>query len=158
MHILKSLNYIWLHVLSPNNCLLLYVISLSYYHFLFYSLCLLFQGLDPRYTAKLFLDAKCVGEKTIENEVCFSLKLDTPMHILKSHSSPHTEVVRHTIWGYFSQRTGLLVKFEDNKLVKMKPPKGTNDTVFWETKLVSVSLTTRQLMLNFLAVPIILFM
>ncbi|XP_028803016.1 uncharacterized protein LOC114758164 [Neltuma alba] len=98
-----------------------------------------FQGLDPRYTANLFLDAVCVGDKTIENEECFSLKLDTSMHILQAQSSPNTAFVRHTIWGYFSQRTGLLVKFEDNKLVRMKPPKGSNnDFVFWETNIESV--------------------
>ncbi|KAI9118067.1 hypothetical protein K1719_010399 [Acacia pycnantha] len=97
-----------------------------------------FQGLDPRYTANLFLDAVFVGEKAIENEECFSLRLETSMHILQAQSSPNTELVRHTIWGYFSQRTGLLVKFEDNKLVRVKPPQGSNDLVFWETNIESV--------------------
>ncbi|KAK7310901.1 hypothetical protein RJT34_08687 [Clitoria ternatea] len=95
-----------------------------------------FQGLDPRYTANLFLDAECVGENTINNEVCFMLKLQTDKKILQAQSTSNTEIVMHTILGYFSQRTGLLVKFEDTKLVRMKPVKG-KDSVFWETTIES---------------------
>ncbi|KAK7291182.1 hypothetical protein RIF29_06120 [Crotalaria pallida] len=96
-----------------------------------------FQGLDPRCTANLFLDAVCVGEKAINNEDCFLLKLDTAQQVLEAQSASHTEILRHTIWGYFSQRTGLLVKFEDIKLVRMKPVKG-KDFVFWETSTESM--------------------
>ena len=95
------------------------------------------QGLDPRCTANLFLDAVCVGEKTINNEDCFLLKLETAQHILEAQNTSHTEIIRHTVWGYFSQRTGLLVKFEDKKLVRMKPNKG-DDSVFWETSIESM--------------------
>ncbi|OMO75064.1 hypothetical protein COLO4_26336 [Corchorus olitorius] len=95
-----------------------------------------FQGLDPRCTASLFLDAVCVGEETIENEDCFLLKLDAAANALKVQSSAQTEIIHHTIWGFFSQRTGLLVKFEDKKLVRMKPSNG-NDSVFWETGIES---------------------
>ncbi|KAF3446300.1 hypothetical protein FNV43_RR11479 [Rhamnella rubrinervis] len=96
-----------------------------------------FQGLDPRSTANLFLEAVCIGEKTINDEDCFVLKLETAVSILKAHSTSHTEIVRHTVWGYFSQRTGLIVKFEDTKLVRMKSVKG-NDSVFWETTIESM--------------------
>ncbi|KDP38488.1 hypothetical protein JCGZ_04413 [Jatropha curcas] len=96
-----------------------------------------FQGLNPRCIANLFLEAVCIGEKKIINEDCFVLKLETDAKILKSQSSSNTEILHHTIWGYFSQRTGFLVKFEDTKLVKMKPLKG-NDSVFWETSMESV--------------------
>ncbi|KAK7283350.1 hypothetical protein RIF29_12802 [Crotalaria pallida] len=96
-----------------------------------------FQGLDPRCTANLFLDAECVGENTINNEVCFMLKLQTDQHILQAQSTSHTEIVMHSVLGYFSQRTGLLVKFEDTKLVKMKPVKG-KESVFWETNIESI--------------------
>ncbi|KAI9400538.1 hypothetical protein POPTR_002G262400v4 [Populus trichocarpa] len=96
-----------------------------------------FQGLDPRCPANLFLEAVCVAEKAVNNEDCFVLKLETDSNTLKAQSSSNTEIVHHTIWGYFSQRTGLLVKFEDTKLVKMKPIKG-NDNVFWETSIESV--------------------
>ncbi|XP_027333068.1 uncharacterized protein LOC113847934 [Abrus precatorius] len=96
-----------------------------------------FQGLDPRCTANLFIDAVCVGEKTINNEDCFLLKLETAHDILQAQNTSHTEIIRHTVWGYFSQRTGLLVKFEDTKLVRMKSVNG-NDSVFWETSMESV--------------------
>ncbi|KAL5558068.1 hypothetical protein UlMin_034279 [Ulmus minor] len=98
----------------------------------------LFQGLDPRSIANLFLEAVCIGEKPINNnEDCFVLRLETAPNILKTQSTSHTEIIRHTIWGYFSQRTGLIVQFEDTKLVRMKPAKG-NDSVFWETTMISV--------------------
>ncbi|KAF2324552.1 hypothetical protein GH714_015210 [Hevea brasiliensis] len=96
-----------------------------------------FQGLDPRCTANLFLEAVCIGEKNVNNEDCFVLKLETDANVLKSQSSPNTEILHHTVWGYFSQRTGLLVKFEDTKLVKMKPIRG-NDSVYWETSMESL--------------------
>lgn len=96
-----------------------------------------FQGLDPRCIANLFLEAVCVGEQTINNEDCFVLRLETALNLLKAQSTPQTEISRHTIWGYFSQRTGLIVQFEDTKLVRMKPARG-NDSVFWETSIVTV--------------------
>jgi len=64
------------------------------------------------------------------------LKLQTAQQLLLAQSTSNTEIVMHTIKGYFSQRTGLLVKFEDTKLVKMKPVKG-KEYVFWETRLES---------------------
>lgn len=96
-----------------------------------------FQGLDPRSTANLFLNAVCTGEKTIKNEACFVLRLETSKDILKSQSTPNTEIVHHTIWGFFSQRTGLLIQFEDTKLVRMKAPK-RDDSIFYETSMASV--------------------
>lgn len=97
----------------------------------------IFQGLDPRSTANLFLDAVCIGEKSIMNEDCFVLKLDTSAKALKAQSTSNTEIVHHTVWGYFSQRTGLLIQFEDTKLVRMKAGKGDGN-VFWETSLESM--------------------
>lgn len=72
----------------------------------------------------------------IDNEACFVLKIESPAHVLKAQNSANTEIVHHTVWGYFSQRTGLLIKFEDTKLVRMKTVKG-NDHVFWETSMAS---------------------
>ncbi|KAF8406416.1 hypothetical protein HHK36_008503 [Tetracentron sinense] len=94
------------------------------------------QGLDPRSTANLFLDAVCIGEKIINNEDCFILKLETSQAMLEAQSSNRFEIIHHTIWGYFSQRTGLLIQFEDSKLLRMKA-KG-DDSVFWETSMESV--------------------
>lgn len=95
-----------------------------------------FQGLDPRSTANLFSNTVCVGEKTINDEDCFILKLEASPHILKSQTTPNTELIYHIIWGYFSQRSGLLVQFEDNKLTRMK--NATDGSVFYETTLESL--------------------
>ncbi|GMJ04993.1 Boundary of ROP domain9 [Hibiscus trionum] len=96
-----------------------------------------FQGLDPRCTASLFKEAVCIGERRIDEEDCFILKLETASTALKAQSSDQTEIIHHTVWGYFNQRTGLLVKFEDKKLVMMNPSNGS-DRVFWETRVKSV--------------------
>ncbi|CAN4122822.1 unnamed protein product [Withania somnifera] len=95
-----------------------------------------FQGLDPRSTANLFLNAVWIGEKKIKDEGCFTLKLETSKDMLKAQSTANTETVHHTIWGYFSQRSGLLVQFEDTKLVRLKSGKD-NDSTFWETSIES---------------------
>ncbi|KAL8523761.1 hypothetical protein ACS0TY_013651 [Phlomoides rotata] len=95
-----------------------------------------FQGLDPRSTANLFLNTVCIGEKVVQNQDCFILKLETGSDILKAQSTPNTEIVYHTIWGYFSQRTGLLIQFEDTKLIRMKTSAG-DDCVFYETTMES---------------------
>ncbi|KAK1293257.1 hypothetical protein QJS10_CPB17g02203 [Acorus calamus] len=93
------------------------------------------QGLDPRSTANLFSDAVCIGEKIINNEDCFILKLEASPDVLKARSSSSFEIIHHTIWGYFSQRTGLLVKFEDSHLLRMKARR--DESVFWETSMES---------------------
>lgn len=95
------------------------------------------KGLDPRSTANLFLNTVCIGEKTINDEDCFILKLETSTETLKEQSTANTEVVHHTIWGYFSQRSGLLVQFEDTKLIRMKMSSVGDDSVFYETSLQS---------------------
>ncbi|CAN1323473.1 hypothetical protein LINPERPRIM_LOCUS32749 [Linum perenne] len=99
-----------------------------------------FQGLDPRCIAKLFIEATCIGEEKIDHEDCFVLKLDTEASLLKYQSSPNTVILHHTVWGYFSHRTGLLVKFSDTKLVKMmkSSTRSAISSVFWETSIVSV--------------------
>lgn len=79
----------------------------------------------------------CLGEKTSNNEDCFVLKHETDKEVLKAQRTENTDIVHHTIWGYFSQRTGLLVKFEDTKLVRMKAAK-KDDYVYWETSMESV--------------------
>ncbi|KAF9620303.1 hypothetical protein IFM89_011038 [Coptis chinensis] len=93
------------------------------------------QGLDPRSTANLFSDALCIGEKTIKNEDCFILKLEVSPTTLKARSSTSFEIIHHTIWGYFSQRSGLLIQFEDSHLVRMS---ARGDDIFWETSMESI--------------------
>ena len=94
--------------------------------------------MDPRSTAILFLDAVCIGEKIINNEDCFILKLDTSQSTLDAQSSPKYEIISHTIWGYFSQRSGLMVKFEDSRLLTVKNKGDDGGGVFWETRAESV--------------------
>ncbi|XP_031114702.1 uncharacterized protein LOC116018833 [Ipomoea triloba] len=93
------------------------------------------QGLDPRSTANLFSNSICTGEKTVNEEDCFVLKLEAEAPSLKARSSSNVEIIRHTLWGCFSQRTGLLVQLEDSHLLKIKSPGAGN--IFWETTMES---------------------
>ncbi|XP_010257402.1 PREDICTED: uncharacterized protein LOC104597517 [Nelumbo nucifera] len=94
------------------------------------------QGLDPRSTANLFLDAVCIGEKIINNEDCFILKLEANAASLEARNTKAVEIIHHTMWGYFSQRTGLLIQFEDCKLLTIKGKR--HSSIFWETRMESV--------------------
>ncbi|KAK1571482.1 hypothetical protein Q3G72_017895 [Acer saccharum] len=94
------------------------------------------QGLDPRSTANLFSSSVCVGEKAINNEDCFILKLEAESSSLRARSTSNVEIIRHTVWGYFSQRTGLLVNLEDSHLLRIKSP--GNNSIFWETTMESL--------------------
>ncbi|CAN0909614.1 hypothetical protein LINGRAHAP2_LOCUS25873 [Linum grandiflorum] len=94
------------------------------------------QGLDPKSTANLFSSSTCTGEKTINNEECFVLKLEADPSSLQARSTSNVEIIRHTVWGYFSQRTGLLVQLEDSHLLRIKTA-GYNESVFWETTMES---------------------
>ncbi|KAH0884814.1 hypothetical protein HID58_060910 [Brassica napus] len=91
------------------------------------------DGLDPKTTANMFAGSVCVGEKVVNDEECFVLKLETQTSGLKSRSKGGMETVKHTVWGCFSQRTGLLVKLEDTYLVRIKIGPEDEDVVLWET-------------------------
>lgn len=95
------------------------------------------QGLDPKSTANLFSNSVCVGEKAVNDEDCFILKLEADSSTLRTRSSNNVEIIRHTVWGYFSQRTGLLVLLEDSHLLRIKAS-GNNDSIFWETTMESL--------------------
>lgn len=94
------------------------------------------QGLDPMSTAHLFSNSVCIGEKTINDEDCFILKLEAESSTLRARSSNNVEIMRHTVWGYFSQRTGLLVHLEDSHLLRIKASE--NVGIFWETTMESL--------------------
>ena len=98
------------------------------------------QGLDPRSIANLFSDAVCIGEKILNNEECFILKLEAGAATLRARSAPAFDIIHHTVWGYFSQRTGLLIQLEDSHLLRMKSGKGhrRSENIFWETSMESV--------------------
>ncbi|XP_051137639.1 uncharacterized protein LOC127255908 [Andrographis paniculata] len=93
------------------------------------------QGLDPRTTASMFADSICIGEKNINGEDCFILKLAADPQTLKSRSEGPAEIIRHVLFGYFSQKTGLLVYMEDSHLTRIQSNAG--DAVYWETTINS---------------------
>ncbi|KAG2704107.1 hypothetical protein I3760_06G169100 [Carya illinoinensis] len=93
------------------------------------------QGLDPRSTASMFADARCIGEKKINGEDCFILKHCANPQTLKARSEGPAEIIRHVLFGYFSQKTGLLVHLEDSHLTRIQSIGG--DAVYWETTINS---------------------
>ncbi|KAF7840758.1 uncharacterized protein G2W53_003056 [Senna tora] len=93
------------------------------------------QGLDPRTTASLFANARCIGEKKINGEDCFILKHCTDPQTLKARSEGPAEIIRHVLFGYFSQKTGLLVHIEDSHLTRIQSNGG--EAVYWETTINS---------------------
>ena len=94
-----------------------------------------FQGLDPRTTASMFTNARCTGEKKVNGEDCFILKLCADPVTLKARSEGPAEIIRHVLFGYFSQKTGLLVHLEDSHLTRIQNNGG--DAVYWETTINS---------------------
>ncbi|WOL14969.1 hypothetical protein Cni_G23750 [Canna indica] len=95
------------------------------------------QGLDPRCTANLFANSICLGEKAVNGEDCFVLRLDAEAATLRARSSSSVEIIRNTVWGYFSQRTGLLVQLEDSHLLRIKSA-AAKESVYWETTMESL--------------------
>ncbi|XP_022977013.1 uncharacterized protein LOC111477210 [Cucurbita maxima] len=93
------------------------------------------QGLDPKTTASMFANARCIGEKSVNGEDCFILKLCTDPPTLKARSEGPAEIIRHTMFGCFSQKSGLLVHLEDSHLTRIQNNGG--DAVYWETTINS---------------------
>ena len=83
----------------------------------------------------MFANARCIGEKKINGEDCFILKLCADPKTLKSRSEGPAEIIRHVLFGYFSQKTGLLVHIEDSHLTRIQSNGG--DAVYWETTINS---------------------
>ncbi|KAJ6804707.1 uncharacterized protein M6B38_184360 [Iris pallida] len=94
------------------------------------------QGLDPLTTASMFSDARCIGEKKVNGEDCFILKLCADPQTLRARSEGPAEMIRHVLFGYFSQRTGLLIHMEDSHLTRIQSSTG-GDAVYWETTINS---------------------
>ncbi|KAL2495705.1 hypothetical protein Fot_39462 [Forsythia ovata] len=93
------------------------------------------QGLDPRSTARLFAKAQCLGEKRIGEDDCFVLKVAADRAAVVERNEGPAEVIRHVLYGYFSQKSGLLIYMEDSHLTRVQSP--DNDTVYWETTIGS---------------------
>ncbi|XP_072996981.1 uncharacterized protein [Typha latifolia] len=95
------------------------------------------QGLDPMLTANLFSNSVYIGERTINGEDCFTLRVDAEAANLQARNSSSVEIIRHTVWGCFSQRTGLLVQLEDSHLLQIKS-NNNQGSVYWETAMESL--------------------
>ncbi|CAL5094048.1 unnamed protein product [Urochloa decumbens] len=97
------------------------------------------QGLDPKSTANLFSTATWVGERCVDGDDCFVLRVDADPSALRARSGADVEVVRHAVCGYFSQRTGLLVRLEDSHLLRIRVhgEDSAAETAYWETSMES---------------------
>lgn len=84
----------------------------------------------------MFTNAPCIGEKKVNGEDCFILKLCADSQTLKAKSEGPVEVIRHVLFGYFSQRSGLLIHMEDSRLTRIHANIG-GDSVYWETSINS---------------------
>ncbi|CAK8570921.1 unnamed protein product [Lathyrus sativus] len=91
------------------------------------------QGLDPLAVSAVFSVAQHMGEKQIDGVDCFVLKLSADQKDLVERSDNTAEMIKHAIFGYFSQRSGLLVYLEDSYLTRIQAI-GTNPT-YWETSM-----------------------
>ncbi|KAI9090649.1 hypothetical protein K1719_028502 [Acacia pycnantha] len=88
------------------------------------------QGLDPLAVSAVFSASQYMGEKQISGDDCFALKLSADQKNLTDRSDSTAETIKHVMYGYFSQRSGLLVYLEDSYLTRIQSP-GTNPT-YWE--------------------------
>lgn len=93
------------------------------------------QGLDPKSTASLFAKAQCLGEKRIGEDDCFVLKVAADREAVMERSEGPAEVLRHVLYGYFCQKSGLLMYLEDSHLTRVQTPE--NETIYWETTIGS---------------------
>lgn len=93
------------------------------------------QGLDPIAVASVFSTAQYMGEKRISDIDCFVLKLAANQTDLADRSDSTAEMIKHVIFGYFSQRSGLLVYLEDSYLTRIQSP-GSLPT-YWETTMAT---------------------
>uniref|UniRef100_A0A0E0BUJ1 Uncharacterized protein n=2 Tax=Oryza TaxID=4527 RepID=A0A0E0BUJ1_9ORYZ len=94
------------------------------------------QGLDPLTAASMFAGARCIGERKVNGEDCFILKLCADPETLRARSEGLAEIIRHVLFGYFSQKTGLLVHLEDSHLTRIQSTTG-GDAIYWETTINS---------------------
>ncbi|KAK3043860.1 hypothetical protein RJ639_000559 [Escallonia herrerae] len=76
-------------------------------------------GLDPKSTARLFEKAQCLGEKQMGDEDYFVLKVAADRAAVMERNEGPAEVLRHVLYGYFSQKSGLLIYIKDSHLTRV---------------------------------------
>lgn len=93
------------------------------------------EGLDPLAVSAIFSSAQYIGEKRVSGTDCFVLKLAADQADLAERSDSTAETIKHAIFGYFSQRSGLLVFLEDSYLTRIQSP--GNHPTYWETTMAT---------------------
>ncbi|XP_057529580.1 uncharacterized protein LOC130808138 [Amaranthus tricolor] len=93
------------------------------------------QGLDPMAISEAFSVAQYMGEKEVMGTDCFVLKLSAEQIDLADRSDNTAETIKHVTFGYFSQKSGLLVYLEDSYLTRIQSPGGSPR--YWETTMGS---------------------
>ncbi|KAL3533996.1 hypothetical protein ACH5RR_007517 [Cinchona calisaya] len=94
-----------------------------------------FQGLDPIAISTIFSQAEYMGEKQIFGVDCFVLKRSANYEDLAERSDNTEEMIKHAIFGYFCQKSGLLTYLEDSYLTRIQSP-GSVPT-YWETTMAT---------------------
>ncbi|KAL8167609.1 hypothetical protein V2J09_009108 [Rumex salicifolius] len=93
------------------------------------------HGLDPMSVSDVFSKAQYTGENEIHDTDCFILKLSAEVDDLADRSDSSAEMIKHVTFGYFSQKSGLLIHLEDSYLTRMQPP--GSQPLYWETTMRS---------------------
>ncbi|KAJ8453295.1 hypothetical protein Cgig2_008179 [Carnegiea gigantea] len=92
-------------------------------------------GLDPRTSSYVWQSKVHWGKERLMDKTASSLSCVADPKTLKSRSEGPAEIIRHVLFGYFSQKTGLLVHIEDSHLTRIQSNGG--DAVYWETTINS---------------------
>ena len=85
--------------------------------------------------SEAFSVAQYMGEKEVMGMDCFVLKLSAEQIDLADRSDNTAETIKHVTFGYFSQKSGLLVYLEDSYLTRIQSPGGSPR--YWETTMGS---------------------
>ncbi|KAG0490917.1 hypothetical protein HPP92_007780 [Vanilla planifolia] len=93
------------------------------------------QGLDPVTIAAVFSSAQHIGDKQIDEEDCFVLRLEAHASKLSEQSDSTVDVIEHVMFGCFSERSGLLVHLEDSQLMRIQSP--GSHAMYWKTAISS---------------------
>ncbi|KAG6395347.1 hypothetical protein SASPL_145990 [Salvia splendens] len=87
------------------------------------------QGLDPKGIAELFSNSFRMGDSEIDGQNCFLLEVES-----SQPSTSSAETSKHTVKGYFCQKTGLLIHPED---IHLRLDKTATCKLCWVTKTSS---------------------
>ncbi|RZR84898.1 hypothetical protein BHM03_00011797 [Ensete ventricosum] len=78
----------------------------------------------------------CVEHCSCRSNLIYSISYHLNPQTLKARSEGSVEIIRHVLFGYFGQKTGLLTCMEDSHLTRIRSSAG-GDAVYWETTINS---------------------